>query len=357
VAPGLPKHVYLAVHKALEKKPERRFSSVSAFAAALREPTAELEATGDVSADGATIAVPAAAIRPGRGGTGTTPPTPVPAARSGAISTAKTVVQGPATPVTPAPRPSAAARAALKSKRPMLLAIGALLLVGGGVGGYLASRTGSSETQAPSNQPAQQAGGAPAQAAVQPLAGGAPAATPTAPAPSPGHVTVTGLPAGATVSVDGRRQRGSEFDLPPGQHDVRIEAAGYAPFTAPVTVEAGVRTSVVYTGQRVARAQPTAPSGGAPAAAPSTTQPQAPAPVAAPAAGTQTAVLRIAIQPPADLTINSVSKGQQARIVDTLPPGTHLLHFERDGYIPVDTAVTLKAGGVVTLAIKLVPRP
>jgi predicted Ser/Thr protein kinase len=357
VAPGLPKHVYLAVHKALEKKPERRFSSVSAFAAALREPTAELEASGEVSSDGATIAVPMAAIRPGRGGTGTTPPTPVPAARSGAMSSAKTVMQAPATPATPAPRPSAATKAAMKKKRPMLVTIGALLLVGGGVGGYLASRPGGAGPGASGSQATQQAaapappgGGAPTQTAAQPTGAAVQPSAPATPAPTTGHVSVSGLPGGAAVTIDGRRQRGNEFDLPPGRHEVRIDAAGYASFTAPITVEAGVRLALPFTGQRAARteaAQPAAPS------APPAPEPK---PVAPPSSSGQTAILRIGIQPPADLTINNVNKGQQSRIIDTLPPGTHLLHFERDGYIPVDTAVTLKAGGVVTLQIKLVPR-
>jgi hypothetical protein len=69
------------------------------------------------------------------------------------------------------------------------------------------------------------------------------------------------------------------------------------------------------------------------------------------------AVLRISVQPPANLTINNVGKGQQARLVDTLVPGTHVLHFEKDGYLPLDTTVTLKAGDLVTLALKLVARP
>jgi len=62
VQPGLPRHVYLAVHKALEKKPERRFSTVTALVEALKAPTAELEISGEVSTDGATVAVSAAAV-------------------------------------------------------------------------------------------------------------------------------------------------------------------------------------------------------------------------------------------------------------------------------------------------------
>jgi hypothetical protein len=44
-------------------------------------------------------------------------------------------------------------------------------------------------------------------------------------------------------------------------------------------------------------------------------------------------------------------------LVDTLIPGTHLLHFEREGFVPKDTTVTLKAGETVTVVIRLVERP
>ncbi|MBI2073309.1 MAG: protein kinase, partial [Gemmatimonadetes bacterium] len=194
IQPGLPKHVYLAVHKALEKKPERRFSTVAALVEALKAPTPELEISGEVSADGATIAVPAASIRPGRGGTGTTPPTPVPA-----VSSAKTVVQ---TPPTPTPRPSAA-RAKPKSRRGVLIGGGILLLGAGGVGGFLATRGGSTD-QAGASSPQQ---AAPQRGATQPAQGGGPPGSqpatgagasaaqpaPSSPAPATGRVSVTGL--------------------------------------------------------------------------------------------------------------------------------------------------------------------
>ena len=96
--------------------------------------------------------------------------------------------------------------------------------------------------------------------------------------------------------------------------------------------------------------QPATPSG-PPAAAvqPKPTQP-------APTSNAGLAIVRVSIQPPADVTINNVSKGQQARIIDTLVPGTAVLRFEKDGYLPIDTTVTLKPGDVVTLLIKLTPR-
>jgi serine/threonine-protein kinase len=349
--PGLPKHVYLAVHKALEKKPERRFSSVSAFAAALRAPTPELEISGEVSTDGATVAVSAAAVRAGRPGASASPPTPSPA-----ITGAKTVVQGPATPPTHVPRPSAP-RAKPKSKRGVLIAGAVLLLGGGGVGGYMAMSGGGTTRGGgePSPQVAQPTGTA------QPTPGGATPATqpgagtqpPTStPGPTTGRVTVTGLPRGGTVTVDGRRQSGADFELTPGPHEIRMAAAGFAPVTTSITVEAGVRTNVPFNGQRVA--QTTTPPRETPATGEPTNVVTPPAP---PSTTAGLAILRISVQPPANLTINTVSRGQQARLVDTLVPGTHVLHLEKEGYLPLDTTVTLRAGDQMTLALRLVARP
>jgi predicted Ser/Thr protein kinase len=334
IQPGLPKHVYLAVHKALEKKGERRFSSVAAFAAALKAPTPELEISGEVSTDGATVAVSAAAVRAGR-----------PGAAQAAMTGAKTVVQGSATPPTQVPRPSAP-RPKPKSKRGVLIA-GALLLVGGGgVGGYLATQGGGE----PPQQVAQPTG------TSQATPGGTPSgaqAPPVTTEPTTGRVSVAGLPRGGTITVDGRRQSGSDFELAPGSYEVRMAAAGFAPVTTTVKVDAGVRTNLQFTGQRVATQTETRP----PATGPTGGQPVVTAPPKPPSSTAGLAVLRISVQPPANLTINNVGKGQQARLVDTLVPGTHVLHFEKDGYLPLDTTVTLKAGDLVTLALKLVARP
>jgi hypothetical protein len=43
--------------------------------------------------------------------------------------------------------------------------------------------------------------------------------------------------------------------------------------------------------------------------------------------------------------------------VDTLIPGTHLLRFEREGFVPKDTTITLRAGQTVQLRIRMVPQP
>ena len=65
VKPGLPKHVYWAVHKALEKKPEKRHPTMAAFVEALEHPSDEMtmgeQATVVVSADMVAAAGAAAA--------------------------------------------------------------------------------------------------------------------------------------------------------------------------------------------------------------------------------------------------------------------------------------------------------
>jgi len=45
LCPGLPRHVYAAIEKALSKKPEERFATVKAFVGALKQPSADLPTT------------------------------------------------------------------------------------------------------------------------------------------------------------------------------------------------------------------------------------------------------------------------------------------------------------------------
>jgi len=55
-------------------------------------------------------------------------------------------------------------------------------------------------------------------------------------------------------------------------------------------------------------------------------------------------ILQMLIMPSwAFVSVNGLPKGQRTRGVDTLPSGvTYRLHFERAGFIPVDTTVTLR---------------
>ena len=57
------------------------------------------------------------------------------------------------------------------------------------------------------------------------------------------------------------------------------------------------------------------------------------------------------------VSINGLPKGQRTRSVDTLPSGVaYRLHFERDGFVPVDTTVTLRPGEQRLLRLQMTPR-
>jgi len=59
----------------------------------------------------------------------------------------------------------------------------------------------------------------------------------------PGRVQLLGVPDGAAVLVDGklvgRGPLGAPFELAAGEHELRVEAAGYRPFAATITVQGG----------------------------------------------------------------------------------------------------------------------
>jgi predicted Ser/Thr protein kinase len=338
LVPGLPRHAYQAIHKALDKKADRRFSTVAGFVAALRAVTPELETSGETSTSAATVAMPSMA-----------------ASRAATAASA-----APMTPVTPPPRPSAP-RPKPKSRRGVLVTAAVVLVAAGGVGGFLATRPGGTKTGgAPpqANQPlersTQTAQVAPTAAQTN-AAAALPESKPTAGAGQPattGRVSVSGLPAGGTITVDGRVQRGKEFDVAAGKHEVRMSAAGYGAVSVSVTVAAGERMTVPFTGQRASRSETAASPAGTSAPAPA--RPATPTP--RPASGARMAVVLMSIQPWAEVTIDDVKKGQQQRMADTLVPGTHLFHFERDGFMPIDTTLNLKPGETTRLAVQLKPR-
>jgi hypothetical protein len=57
------------------------------------------------------------------------------------------------------------------------------------------------------------------------------------------------------------------------------------------------------------------------------------------------------------MSIDGLPRGQRTRGVDTLPSGVaHRLHFEREGFLPVDTTVTLPAGEQQLIRIQMIRR-
>ena len=222
------------------------------------------------------------------------------------------------------------------------------------VAGWLVlGRGGSTAIQPPAGGAAteQAAAAQPSGATGAQQPGGAPPAAVT------GHVALSNVPADARITVDGQPAAGPEMDLPPGPHDIGVRAAGYDPFSTAVVVVAGKSQSVSFSARRVAAARtPTR----ARAPVEPTPRPRRPVPVAErrpetrPAA--QLAVLKMRIQPWAMVTLNSKHLGQRSQLVDTLIPGTALLHLEREGYITLDTTLTLSAGENPPILIRMKPR-
>ena len=66
------------------------------------------------------------------------------------------------------------------------------------------------------------------------------------------------------------------------------------------------------------------------------------------------AILRVLIQPWAAVSIDGRSLGERVRVEDTVPAGIpHQLRFERDGYVSLDTIVTLQPGRSTLMTITL----
>jgi Big-like domain-containing protein len=77
-----------------------------------------------------------------------------------------------------------------------------------------------------------------------------------------------------------------------------------------------------------------------------------------PAGPSPPGILRMLIVPTwLYVSIDGLPRGQRTRAVDTLPSGVvHRLHFERDGFIPVDTTIKLRPGETRLLTIQVRPR-
>ncbi len=466
IAPLLPPHVCRAIHRALEKKPEARFPTVTALVHALRSPAALDERA---VSEAATIAVPASQASLAAARAAQLPTTKRPAHTAPAASAAQ-----PA-----APAAGAAPRAKRSRVKTVVLTLSLAAVAGAFAGYYILMQqragTAGSQTESGAPAPGMTGGGAsePAAGTSQPQAGQPPtageaaagsaqatgqpttgAATGTLPAasepraaaggaappaagpggeagrspraepglpvgrgaqpmssppsqaarpgagppsqpvgrerglepparergpqptqpprpeprgaevprppaaepeptdlpsqPGMGLLMVLGAPPVHRLFVDGRPQLRPRLELPPGSHQIRIVAPNQPPFETTVTVLAGQRTVVRY-GQAPAAAASGARSPAAP-----------PAPGGGQAGGPTTAalgILQIRIAPWANVSLNGVALGAKTLVVDTLIPGTHLLRFERQGFVPQDTTITLRAGETVRLLIRMVPQP
>jgi hypothetical protein len=236
------------------------------------------------------------------------------------------------------------------------------------VGGAVASR-GDSITSAPlSSIPARDttaaartdSATAPAGAATD-TAGAAssrsadlPAAAPTT---SDGRLVLRSVPAGATVTLDGRGMRGTSFSVSSGRrHVVKVTLAGFDTWSDTVRLRGSqslTRTVSMRQAQQAAPQEAAAPPQAPPTAAPSTTaavprpvtpQPAAPSGVA-PTAGT--ARISVGSRPLASITINGRSLPANPVFDFEVPAGPVRIHFvwtDTTGLRSYDTVVVVGPG-------------
>jgi len=219
IRPGLPEYVYKAIDKGLAKKPEDRFSSVTALVAGLRAPSPEIWSemlTVEVDSD------PAIQDK---------------------ISTK--VMAVPSEPKAPSPLPGTLKKPK-RNARVMALAVGAVLI--GVVTGVLILNllpdTGPSESSAAESSLETQG----AQRVADP---GEPVPAVPQQGPTTAEVVVTELPEGGEITVDGVPQAGPTFQLEPGTYHLRITAPGRHAVETPITIAAGSRLMVPFTGPSV----------------------------------------------------------------------------------------------------------
>jgi serine/threonine-protein kinase len=357
VKPGLPKHVYWAVHKALEKKPEKRHATMAAFVEALEHPSDEMtmgeQATVVVSADMVAAAGEAAAAGAYTAGGYTAGDPPSAEMLSGAtVPMART---SPPTPATPTPAVGVAAPP--KSKKGLVVAIlGAAVIGFGGVGAWVALSGGgtSSTTEEVAQGPAgattdpsgiQTPAGAvaestavtldPAAAEPEPPEDTAtavaeppqtpqpqpqreqqvtrPAVTPP-PAPTTGFIRLASIPSGSVVLLNGRRRTDNPIEVPPGTYRIVVNAEGWETFDVEYAVRAGETRRVTFDARRL-----------------------------------QMTEMRISLGVVARITIDGEFVDENRRYRGEFPVGKHTISIRADGYAPLDTTVTLQADGTANI--------
>ena len=232
--------------------------------------------------------------------------------------------------------------------------------------------------------------------------------------PAVGQVIIEGLPAGAVVVVDGTPRPGNTFELAPGSHDFQVLAEGFDAMTETLQVAAGGIIRTPFTGQRIALTTGTVvveglPSGGivfadgnrqsdttfdlssgatheiqmsavgfttvvrtidlAPGEVRTLQYTGGPAVVQGPTAGVDTTVvatqvvdtgpglLQMQIVPAAYVWLDGDSLGDMNRRQLSMSSGIrHVLRFQRESYMTIDTTVILQPGETRQWNIRLDPR-
>jgi hypothetical protein len=355
--PNLPDGVVRVVERALAKTPEERFATVAEFAAALKAAAQGLDIT---------IAPPSKSA-------------------SGARMS-KTAL------VSPVPGALRTARGTWRERKGLVFGTLGGLVVVAGIAGALVLRPWEPKAAPPGTDVpsgSQFASGptpgvqTPAQPLATPPAGaadttavrrdtapapGQPSAPAAAPAPAASRlarIVVRGAPAGATISLDGRRMSGPRFQTEGGRaHTVSVAQPGFETWTQPIAPVAGEQMTVSVTMRPSAAAQRTAaaPPVSQPAAQPAVSQP-APQPPSQPAqTATEDGTLFVATNPPSVVYVDGQSAGRSPLRNFRLAPGAHTLTFRvvdaTGSWEGAPQTVTITAGQPTRLPIiQLVRQP
>ncbi len=340
---GFPKHVYKAVHKALEKKAENRFDSVCSFVRSLKAPTPETDAYPDIlvtpaeisSDEVATAVMPLQQVRPPRtaaevssdAATQITPP-------SGSLSQ-------DSSEAVPTPRSMMGTATAESSGTGKLIGmgIGAVIVVGAIVGIVMTTGGGGGEPQTvaqPAMQVQEQPDSVPNMAQGPQQQDSLVDLVPAA--PTTGQLLVNAAPANAVITLDGALQNSRTIELDPGRYRLLVRVPGYEDMQRRVTIEAGEVNQVRWLAAEVAAAVPRP-----------TQRPQQPEQPAATTKGE----LRLRLRPPGVLSIDGTEIGERNSYRDSLQAGEHLIQVRRVGYAPLDTSITIQAGKLLTVRIDL----
>jgi len=161
-----------------------------------------------------------------------------------------------------------------------------------------------------------------------------------APPPAQGSVTLVDLPAGATLRIDGLARSGTRFDLPAGLHEFRLERAGRRP---------AVDTVLITTGDSLLHRFADKPS--RPAA--TSTLPRLTA-ARERRVGPRSALLVVqTIGGWARIYVDGALRREGTSYRDSVTAGEHRVRLERDGYLQVDTTVSMGARATVLVRLNM----
>jgi serine/threonine protein kinase len=255
--PGLPRHVYGAIDKALSKKAEDRFATVKAFVAALKQPSPDLPTTptrrptGWKKISATTVAV--ATSRKtwltvlglavvGGAGIGGLALRRMNRARSlsvSAMTRSDSVARQQGRPVDSTPGIQVGTRQADSAPPVTTRPLETLPTASQPGGGPASGRTATATPLRPEPRPNQPTRAAPSQTTAPPVA-----------PPEPGVLVVRTTGGWARIYVDNvlRREGTSHRDtLPAGEHQIRLEREGFLTIDTTVTVGAGALELVTLT--------------------------------------------------------------------------------------------------------------